>query len=129
MSGHWEIYIIDADGSNIIRLTHNSADDMFPVWSPDGSRIAFVSYRDEKTELANLEGNTEIYIMNSDGSNVTKLTDSESPVGYTHHPTQPAEPPWPLTKLDARWCGRSGIMMPRPIPISPMKRIPKVLTR
>lgn len=67
---------MDANGSNIIRLTRNSADDMFPVWSPGGSRIAFVSNRDEKTELADLEGNTEIYIMNSDGSDQVNISNS-----------------------------------------------------
>jgi TolB protein len=38
---------------------------MMPVFSPDGSRIAFVTNRD---------GNTEIYVMNRDGSNVRRLT-------------------------------------------------------
>lgn len=40
-----------------------------PVWSPDGDRIAFVSNRD---------GNTEIYVMNADGTGQTNLTDNPS---------------------------------------------------
>ena len=60
---------MDADGSNQKRLTSNSASDTSPVWSPDGTKIAFVSYRD---------GNNEIYVMNSDGSNQTRLTNNET---------------------------------------------------
>ena len=41
--------------------------DWFPRWSPDGMRIAFLSNRD---------GNSEIYVMNADGSDVTNLTNS-----------------------------------------------------
>jgi len=36
-----------------------------PVWSPDGSRIVFTSSRD---------GNSEIYVMDADGQNLTNLT-------------------------------------------------------
>ncbi|MCK5566843.1 MAG: PD40 domain-containing protein, partial [Actinomycetia bacterium] len=42
-----------------VRLTSNSALCVCPSWSPDGKMIAFNSYRD---------GNTEIYVMNADGS-------------------------------------------------------------
>jgi Tol biopolymer transport system component len=52
------------------------ADDFSPRWSPDGSRLAFVSDRD---------GNEEIYVMNSDGSGQTRLTDS---------PASDAGPSW-----------------------------------
>jgi Tol biopolymer transport system component len=41
--------------------------DNSPTWSPDGNRIAFHSSRD---------GNREIYVMNADGSNQTRLTDN-----------------------------------------------------
>jgi Tol biopolymer transport system component len=43
----------------------DSASDGVPAWSPDGTRIAFESERD---------GNLEIYVMNADGSGVTRLT-------------------------------------------------------
>jgi Tol biopolymer transport system component len=44
-----------------------STDDSDPSWSPDGTRIVFKSRRDN---------NREIYIMNADGSNPTRLTDN-----------------------------------------------------
>lgn len=61
-----EIYVVDADGSNLTNLT-NAPEyyDAFPVWSPDGSKIAYVSWRDD----------TAIYIMDADGSNPTRLTE------------------------------------------------------
>ena len=63
--GNDEIYIENADGSNKINLTNNSANDIQPALSPDGKKIAFVSDRD---------GSWEIYIMNSNGSNLRRLT-------------------------------------------------------
>ncbi|NQX82485.1 MAG: PD40 domain-containing protein [Flavobacteriaceae bacterium] len=60
-----EICIADSDGSNIITLTNNSAEDWYPEVSPDGKQITFMSDRDEKKE---------IYIMNIDGSNQKRLT-------------------------------------------------------
>ena len=80
--GNTEIYVIDTDGSNLVNLSNNPARDgigkpdsfwlFFPElisWSPDGSKIAFVSDRD---------GNTEIYVINTDGSNPTNLTNNPS---------------------------------------------------
>jgi WD40 repeat protein len=53
--------------TNIRALTDQGSDNRFPRVAPDGKRIAFTSYRD---------GNAEIYLMNADGSAVTRLTNS-----------------------------------------------------
>ncbi len=44
--GNREIYLMDEDGSNQVNLTNNPAEDFRPIWSADGTRIAFVSNRD-----------------------------------------------------------------------------------
>lgn len=62
-----EIYVINADGTGIARLTTSPGLDWFPAWSPDGSRMAFVSDR---------SGNEEIHVMNADGTNVLQLTNN-----------------------------------------------------
>ena len=64
--GNLEIYVMDADGNNQIRLTNHPEVDYQPSWSPDGARIAFVSNRNG--------GNEQIYVMDSNGKNVKLLT-------------------------------------------------------
>ena len=46
--GNFEIYVMNSDGSEIVRLTDNKALDFNPAWSSDGSKIAFISDRDGK---------------------------------------------------------------------------------
>ena len=64
-----EIHVMNADGSGLRRLTDNPASDHQPAWSPDGSRSAFSTFRDDP-----IAG--EIYVMNADGSSPTRLTDN-----------------------------------------------------
>jgi TolB protein len=47
-----EIYVMDADGSNVVRLTSSPGLDRFPIVSPDGTKIAFTSGRDGNTEIS-----------------------------------------------------------------------------
>jgi TolB protein len=64
---NFDIYVMDADGANVVRLTTDPGVDADPAWSPAGTQIAFSSTRD---------GNKEIYVMNADGSGVTRLTNN-----------------------------------------------------
>ena len=63
-----EIYIMNADGSQQIRLTHHVGEDFDPVWSPTGEHIAFVSERAH-------EGLYDIYLMDPDGKNIRRAFD------------------------------------------------------
>ena len=66
-----DIYVMNADGSGQqTRLTRDTDRDAYassPSWSPDGGQIVFESDRD---------GNREIYVMNADGSSVTRFTNN-----------------------------------------------------
>jgi Tol biopolymer transport system component len=74
--GNWEIYTMDRDGSNLVRLTDHPADDTNPAWSPDGSRIAFESLR---------EGYAEIYVVAVIGGEAINV--SNAPFSSEHGPT------------------------------------------
>jgi len=64
-----EIFTVNVDGQNLRRLTDNSYWDLYPAWSPDGARIAFLSKR----------GNDlDIYMMNAGGSDQRLFYDSGS---------------------------------------------------
>ena len=62
-----QIYVMDSDGKNRVRLTDGPAHNLNPSWSPDSQRIAFESTR----HIA-----TEIYVMNADGRKQERLTDN-----------------------------------------------------
>ena len=70
----YNIFLANADGSNLTRLTNNTKYDAEPIISSDGKQIVFGSQRD---------GDFDIYIMNADGTNVRRLTDR---VGYDGGP-------------------------------------------
>ena len=73
---NFEIYVMDADGENRENLSNHPVHDQDPDWSPDGTKIAFVSRR---------TGEYQIYVMDSDGKNQTRLTDG---------PREKREPDW-----------------------------------
>jgi Tol biopolymer transport system component len=62
-----EIYTLSIKDRVLSRLTDNSYWDLYPVWSPDGSEIAFLSWE---------ESSLDIYLMNDDGNNQRQLYDS-----------------------------------------------------
>jgi Tol biopolymer transport system component len=64
-----EIFLIDTDGTHLTQLTDNDIWDLYPVWSPDDARIAFLSQR---------TGSLGIFVMNADGSQQGELLDSDA---------------------------------------------------
>jgi len=56
-----EIYTMQADGAELVNLTNHPAIDSYPVWSPDGTQIAFLSDRRG-------EGVMDVFVMKADGS-------------------------------------------------------------
>ncbi len=75
--GNPEIYMIDPDTGETIQLTDDPAFDDSPELSPDGSRIVFLTARhDPLPEFPNLK--YEIYIIDIDGSNLTRLTTTDA---------------------------------------------------
>jgi PKD repeat protein len=60
-----EIWTMAPDGTDPVRLTTNSVYDGEPVWSPDGTRIAFTSTR---------AGTLDTWVMNADGTGAARLT-------------------------------------------------------
>ena len=66
-----EIYIMDADGSNQIRLTDSPGYDGGPFFTPDGQHIVWRHFTPDGSQA-------DIYTMQIDGSNVRRLTDFDS---------------------------------------------------
>jgi ABC-type sugar transport system substrate-binding protein len=67
--GNLEIYTMGPDGSNPQNLTNNPEVDFRPVWSPDGTKIAFASRR------TTLEGGDQhIFVMNADGTGIKQIS-------------------------------------------------------
>ena len=63
-----EVFVADADGSNLRNLTNHWSYEGWPAWSPDGRRIAFAGNRNSAYQ---------IFIMNADGSDVRLLANTE----------------------------------------------------
>jgi PKD repeat protein len=86
-----EVYTIKADGTGKTQLTSDSAKDNYPMFSPDGKKIIYVSNR---------AGSEDIWIMDADGKNKVQLTSGSAKDSF---------PVWsPDGKKIAFWSDRGG---------------------
>ena len=71
-----DIYTVPSNGGTARQITSNADYDSYPVWSPDGSKIAFSSAR---------EGSLDVYVINKNGGSPIRLTTdsgNEKPVAF-----------------------------------------------
>lgn len=103
-AGPTNIYVMNADGTGVTRLTNVTRPDPFnvadnPNWSPDGSKIVFVSP----------DRYDQIWTMNADGTGVTQLT------SYSGGPTVSwGDPHWAPDGSKIAFVGSSGIFTMNP---------------
>ncbi|MFQ5948642.1 MAG: hypothetical protein ACE5KX_07270 [Acidimicrobiia bacterium] len=67
-SGNLDVWVVPAAGGEPVQLSDHPSDDYEPDWSPDGRLIVFASKRGG--------GAADLYLMNPDGTNVRRLTDT-----------------------------------------------------
>src|ERR1051325_6698873 len=69
--GDFDIYVMNADGSGVTQLTHNTYAEFDPIWSPNGHQIAFASFGASG-------GDAEIVVINEDGTGEKILTNNDA---------------------------------------------------
>jgi len=95
VAGIQQIFIMNADGSKPVQITHDAVSKDSPAWSPDGKKIAFVSDKD---------GDESIYIVNPDGTGEERLTDKQHK--FIH-------PNWSADSRKLIFCSDDDLQPPR----------------
>ena len=85
VGGRQQIFVANADGTGVTRLTTTDTDDDQPVWSPNGRKIAFHRWNTAPG------GNADIVVMNADGSGQQSITADQGRTNQTD-PTWSAQP-------------------------------------
>ena len=97
------VFVVPADGSaEPAQLTGGDFEDSTPSWSPDGSRIAFASNREDDWDVSPYG---YLYVVDSSGGEPRRLTPDDSEYGH---------PSWsPDSRLIACYWARSGFDYPQ----------------
>src|SRR3972149_7061239 len=106
-----DIYVMNPDGGQT-RLTSAPAGDVDPLWSPDSGKIAFTSFR---------TGNSEIFMMNADGSAQLNLSNDLAPDSEANWQPQPPFPTPPATPTPPPSITPSPTLSPTPSPTTALR--------
>jgi Tol biopolymer transport system component len=87
--GSQEIFAMNADGTNFMQLTMSAGNSITPRISDDGAYVVFTS-TGEFSAGSNADGLLEVYVVNTDGSGITRITDSNDDSGLRFNGTAPA---------------------------------------
>src|SRR2546426_234718 len=73
--GDFDIYVMNADGSGVTQVTHNTINEFDPIWSPNGQQIAF----------GRISGccAAAVVVINADGSGERVLADNGFPGAWS----------------------------------------------
>jgi len=80
-TGHWQIWVASSNLSGSKQLTNGRYDSGWPVWSPNGTRLAFDSNRTDHTPGSSTKRVNDVFVMRPDGTQVKKLTGSNAASG------------------------------------------------
>lgn len=78
-----KLFSMAADGSDIRHIANRIIAPRPPVWSPDGTRIAFVVEEGKEGHMDSNPWGRAIYVVGSDGSNLTRISDTLSPPSWS----------------------------------------------
>lgn len=74
---NFSLYTMNADGSDLRVIVDSVVDCSYPAWSPDGTKIAFSGDPRGTVAIVGATSSVNIYMVNADGSNLTKLTNDQ----------------------------------------------------
>jgi TolB protein len=80
--GNWEIYLMDADGAQEVRITQNNVQDEMPVFSRENNLLVFTSTREDTINRARLDKKRDIFMMNLETGAVDNLSRHEADDWY-----------------------------------------------
>ena len=81
-NGNWDIYLIDVDGVQEVRLTNDEAQDEMPIFGANENSVVFTSTRDDSIHRGRLDKTRNIYLMDIPMGRTTRLIDHEADDWY-----------------------------------------------
>jgi len=88
VDGNTDIWVVNSDGTGLLRLTHDPATDQYPTWSPDGTTITYDNAgSNEHLVDPQFSKTAEIFSVPADGGSITRLTENswfDAAPSYAH---------------------------------------------